>query len=197
MMLRRIALVSIAAFSLGAAVAFAQSAAPGAGPAPAAGHPHPMHHISRADMCMERFAHRAGHFAYLEARLNLTAEQKPLWAKWQEALAPGAEKLHAMCMARAAKPDMHPTIVQRAAFFQEMLAAKAASLQAAQPALTALYNSLTAPQKAIIDRPMGRWGHHHGHHGSHHDGDHDGKGGWHGRMGDKEKPDEAAPKPTP
>ncbi len=197
MTLRRIALVSIAALSLGAAVAFAQSAAPGASPPPAAAHPHPMHHISHADMCMERLAHRAGHFAYLEARLNLTVEQKPLWAKWQEALAPGAEKLHAMCMAHAAKPDMHPTIVQRAAFFQEMLATKAASLQAAQPALTALYNSLTAPQKAILDRPMmHRWGHHHGHHDGH-DG-HDGRmGGWHGHMGDKQKPDEAAPKPTP
>jgi hypothetical protein len=190
-MLRRIALVSIAALSLGAAVAFAQSAAPVA--APAAGHPQHMHHISRADMCMERFAHRAGHFAYIEARLNLTAEQKPLWAKWHEALAPGAEKAHALCMAHAAKPEMHPTIVQRAAFFQEMLATKAASLQAAQPALAALYSSLTTEQKAILDRPMGRWGHHHGHH----DGDHDGKGGWHGHMGDKQKPAADAPKATP
>jgi len=41
---------------------------------------------------------------------------------------------------------------------------------------------------------MRSWGHHHGRHEGH-DG---GKGDWHGHMmGDKQKPDAGAPKPTP
>jgi len=193
MTLRRIALVSIAALSLGAAVAFAQTAAPPSGTPAAAGNPHRMmHHVSRADMCMEHYARRAAHVAYLETRLNLTAQQKPLWAKWREALAPGAEKLHAMCMSHAAKPEAHPTIVERAAFFQEIMATKAASLEAAQPALAALYASLTPAQKAILDRPHGRWGHGHGHH--HWQGD--GKG-WHHEREEQKGENAAPPKSTP
>ncbi len=162
MNLRKIAFVSLAALSLGGAVALAQSTPP-----PAGGPPH-HHQISPAEMCTEHQAHMAGHLAYLEVRLNLTAEQKPLWTKWRDALAPGMEKAHALCMERAAKPEAPQSIVERAAEAQQMLAARAATLAAAQPALTAFYNALTPDQKAILDRPMGRWGHHEGHHWGHH-----------------------------
>jgi len=192
---RRIAFASLAALSLGAAVALAQTAPPppAGAPAPAAHAHHMMHHRMGTEMCMERYARRAAHIAYLETRLNLNAEQKPLWAKWQAALAPGAEKLHSLCMTHAGKPEMHPTIVERAGFFQEVLATKAASLQAAEPALKALYASLTPAQKEILDHPHPRWGHFHGHH------EWQGKGGgwWHHRDGDAKKGEAGPPKPTP
>ncbi|HKO07072.1 MAG TPA: Spy/CpxP family protein refolding chaperone [Alphaproteobacteria bacterium] len=182
MNLRKIAFVSLAALSLGGAVALAQTTPP-----PAGGPPH-HHEISRAEMCTMHQAHMAGHLAYLEVRLNLTAEQKPLWTKWRDALAPGMEKAHAMCMERAGKPEAPESIVERAAHLQQMLAARAASLAAAQPALTAFYNALTPDQKAILDRPMGRWGHHGGHHWGHHM---EGKGhGWQHHPGDEQKKDQ-------
>ncbi len=188
MNLRNIALVSFAALSLGGAAALAQSSPP-AGAPPAGAPPHHHHQMSRAEMCTVHQAHIAGHMAFLEVRLNLTAEQKALWTKWREALAPGMEKAHAMCMERAAKPEAPRSIVERAAEAQQMLAARAASLAAAQPALTAFYNALKPEQKAILDRPMGRWGHHGGHHGGHHM---EGKGdGWHHHQpGDEQKKSE-------
>ena len=191
MNLRKIALVSFAALSLGGAAALAQSSPPaGAPPAGAPPHHHPAHHqMSRAEMCTLHQAHIAGHLAFLEVRLNLTAEQKALWTKWREALAPGMEKAHAMCMEHAAKPEAPRSIVERAAEVQQMLAARAASLAAAQPALTAFYNALKPEQKAILDRPMGGWHHHGGHHWGHRmEGkDH----GWqHHQPGDEQKKDQ-------
>ncbi|MFI4986435.1 MAG: Spy/CpxP family protein refolding chaperone [Alphaproteobacteria bacterium] len=165
MMIRKLAIVSLAALSLGAAVALAQSAPPP--PGPGAGM---MHHVSHADMCAERAAHAAGRLAYLEVRLNLTAEQRPLWAKWRQAVEDGAGKARTFCLAHEPKPDARPTIVERSALLEQMLTAKAESLHAAQPALAALYEALTPAQRAILNRPQHDWGHHDGWHedGEHH-----------------------------
>ncbi len=180
MTFRKLALVSVAALSLGAAAAFAQSAPPPAGPHPM------MHRFSHADMCLDRFAHTAGRLAYLEARLGLTAEERPLFATWRSAVEAGAEKGRAFCLAHAPKPETRPTIVDRAALIEQMLTAKAETLRGQQPALAALYNALTPEQRRILDRPHRGWRHGHGEHGG-------GGKQWHG--GPHAAPAEA-PKPA-
>ena len=73
----------------------------------------PMHrHFSRMrdpasakDMCIEHFARSAGKLAYLEAKLQLTADQKPLWDKWEEATAAGSATMKDDCIAGVPAKD--------------------------------------------------------------------------------------------
>jgi len=116
--------------------------------------------------CTERYARTAGRLAYLEARLELTAEQRPLWEKWHDAAISGADQQRALCRQSPFGSDTRPTIVQRYAHFGQMTAARAQSLQTAQPALEALYQALSPEQRGVLDRPAREHGHEH-----HHDGD--------------------------
>jgi hypothetical protein len=61
-----------------------------------------------------------------------------------------------------------PTALERAAMMHKMLEERLAAMDAAQPSLVAFYNSLSATQKAEVDR-MGDH-HHFGGHGQWHHG---------------------------
>src|SRR5208337_4308756 len=56
-------------------LAFAQGAMEYESKDPGAWHQH---------FCTERYARKAAHLAYLEAKLNLTEQQKPNWGKWRQ-----------------------------------------------------------------------------------------------------------------
>jgi hypothetical protein len=151
--------------------AFAQSA-------PASnqdGHHGWMHHgdpaAFHANMCSDRYARAAAKLAYVDAKLDLNASQKPLFEAWKTSVLGSAKAGEAVCLAH--KPDMAhpPTALERAAMMHKMLEARLAAMDAAQPSLEAFYNSLSAAQKAEVDH-MGphRFG-----------GDH---GGWHHGPGD-------------
>jgi len=153
MAFRKVALLA-AILVLGSLTASAESSPTGDDPA---------HHFSRADMCTEHYARSVAHWTYIEVKLNLTPEQQGLWTKWRDALTPGEQNAHMACLQHAGQSDTHSTFVERAVRFQQMLAAKAASLQTAQPALETLYASLNADQKGILDESMSH--HRHGHEG--------------------------------
>jgi len=159
MAFRKVTLLAAAILVLGSLTASAESSPPGGDPA---------HHFSRADMCTEFHARSAAHWTYVEVKLNLTPEQEALWAKWRDSLAPGEQNAHKACLQHAAQSDTHSTFVDREAHVQQMLAAKAASLQAAQPALETLYASLNTDQKGILDESMSHHRHGHDGHGEHH-----------------------------
>jgi hypothetical protein len=116
-------------------------------------------------MCLDHFARSAGRLAYLEARLQLTADQQPLWEKWRQAVAGGAEKERNDCLADLPAAGQRPTALDRDSHMEKMMATKVATLEAARPSLEALYQSLTSEQKVAFDRPMGgeHMGHHHHH----------------------------------
>jgi LTXXQ motif family protein len=116
-------------------------------------------------MCIDHFARSAGRLAYLEARLQLTGDQQPLWDKWRQSVAAGAEKERNDCLADLPAAGQRPTALDRDSHMEKMLATKVATLEAARPALEALYNSLTPEQRVAFDRPM--HGHHDGHFGHH------------------------------
>lgn len=176
----RIAIAALAAVVLGAGIAVAD---------PAASDHAAMRQQWRQHACTERFARLSARLAYLEVKLELTAEQRPLWDKWRASVADGAGKVRTVCVGSVPAPDAKPTIVDRLAHLQERLATEAAALQAAQPSLVAVYQALTPEQRELFEHVL-KMGHHHHHGGWHHHGfggDRHGMGGGpedHGRGGD-------------
>jgi hypothetical protein len=141
-----------------AALGFALSATAQTMPsAPATAMPHhpDMAKMHQA-MCGEMPAHAAAKLAYLEAKLELTDAQKPLFAKWRQSLLDSANKNKATCLANAPKEGAMPNALEREAHMEAMLEAHLQAMKAARPSLEALYNSLTAAQKQTFD---------HAHHG--------------------------------
>lgn len=106
----------------------------------------------RAALCGEIGARAAGRLAYLEARLDLTAAQKPLFERWKDVRLTAAQRIAQKCDS-APKKDMamrgEPrSPVERLAREEEMLKNRLAEIGAERPALAALYGSLTDEQKA-------------------------------------------------
>ncbi len=139
--------------------------------------------------CAERYARKAAHLAYLEAKLNLTDQQKPAWTKWHQAKMDAAEKQRAACLQRDRSGDEHETALDREAQIEKRLTTRLQELQASHPALQAIYEALTPEQRVLFDQAS-RW---HGWHGHRHArwfgnrGDGDGqRGHWHDREGDRQ-----------
>jgi hypothetical protein len=159
-MLRNLIAASFVAALSTSPLAFAQTAPPGA-PVQA----RPPAERQGADghqrACTERYAYIVGRLAYLEARLELTADQHPLWGKWRDAVISGADQQRALCRQSPFRPGAHATIVERQAYFGQITAARAQALQTAQPPLEALYQALNPEQREALDRPMSEHGHRH------------------------------------
>jgi hypothetical protein len=51
-----------------------------------------MMRLSPRERCLDHVAHLAGLVAYMEVRLDLTPEQRPLWDKLKDAAEAGIEK---------------------------------------------------------------------------------------------------------
>jgi len=164
-MSRKLIAASFVAVLSTSPIAFAQTAS-SVPPVPARHQAESQGNEEHQRFCTERYARTAGRLAYLEARLELTAEQRPLWEKWHDAAISGADQQRALCRQSPFGSDTRPTIVQRYAHFGQMTAARAQSLQTAQPALEALYQALSPEQRGVLDRPAREHGHEH-----HHDGD--------------------------
>ena len=108
------------------------------------------------EWCLDRLAHRAARYAYMEVKLNLTAEQQPLWDKVQSAAQAEGQQERQLCA--ALKPGAEQTVLERMDRMQQLLQARLNGLQAAKPAVQALYQALTPEQQAIFNRPLGRRG---------------------------------------
>ena len=117
-----------------------------------------MHHMMMRqdpqERCADRLAWRAARRAYVEAKLNLTAQQQPLWDKAQSAAQTEEQKERQLCA--SLKPGAEPTTLERMDRMQQFLSARLEGLQAAKPAVQALYQSLTPEQQAIFNRPFRR-----------------------------------------
>jgi hypothetical protein len=162
---------SIAAFAavamIGATAVMAQTApdAPKGPPGKMGEHGRMMHDPQRAkNFCVNQYARAAGHVAYLEAKLDLTAAQKPLFQKWEQSVLGSAQKSRDACVTNVAatKPDARPTILDRETRMEKSLSEKLEALKAQRPALEALYASLTPDQQAQLNQAfhgMGQRGH--------------------------------------
>src|SRR5439155_3252998 len=119
---------------------------------------HRMMNRSPRERCEERLAHRAGVIAYTVSKLNLTAEQKPLWDKLNGAIQSAADKERQLCANLPTQPGQQAqgTILDRMSQREQFLSARLQGMQQARPALEALYQALSPEQKATIDHPFRR-----------------------------------------
>ena len=115
---------------------------------------HRMMHRDPQERCEDRLAWRAAMRAYTEAKLNLTAEQRPLWDKLQSAAQGEEQKERQLCA--SLKPGADSTLLDRLDRRQQFLSARLNGLQAAKPSIQALYQALTPEQRAILDHPFRR-----------------------------------------
>ena len=91
---------------------------------------------------------------YTVAKLNLTAEQKPLSDKLQGLQQAAADRERQLCAALPTADGGQGTILDRVNRREQSLAARLAGLQQVKPALEQLYQTLTPEQKAVIDHPL-------------------------------------------
>ncbi len=106
------------------------------------------------ERCEERLAWRAAMRAYTESKLDLTPEQHPLWDKVESIAQSEQQKERQLCA--ALKPRDETTVLDRLDRMQQFLSARLEALQAAKPAVQALYQALTPEQRAIFDHPFRR-----------------------------------------
>jgi hypothetical protein len=111
-----------------------------------------MMHQDPKERCGERLAWRAAMRAYTEAKLDLTPEQRPLWDKVQSAAQAEEQKERQLC-GTLKEPD-EATMLTRLDHLQQLLSTRLEALQAAKPAVQALYQALTPEQRAIFDHPF-------------------------------------------
>jgi hypothetical protein len=104
--------------------------------------------------CIDRLAWRAARRAYVEVKLDLTAEQRPLWEKVQSTAQAEEQKERQLC--DALKADASTTLLDRMDRLQQFLSVRLDGLQSAKPAVQALYQALTPEQRAIVDHPFPR-----------------------------------------
>ena len=107
--------------------------------------------------CKERFAREAGSLAYLGAKLDLTAQQQPLWDTYQKAMLDAATKQRQTCLENSLGPEPHSTALERRDHLQKLLQARLDGLQSTRAALEALYQSLSPEQRHLVDRPFPQW----------------------------------------
>ncbi len=116
-----------------------------------------MHHmaqLSPQQRCEERLARRAAMVAYTVTKLNLTAEQRPLWDKVNAALQNGAQQQQQLCNALKGVQPSQMTLLDRINRQEQVLTARLQALQQVKPPLEQLYQALTPEQKAIADHPF-------------------------------------------
>jgi hypothetical protein len=143
-------------------VTVAQNDAPGA-PGHEAGPPPPgvdvmMDGPRGGQFCQDMYAHKAGEMAFLEAKLQLTGAQQPLFLRWKDISLDIAKRHEGDCtgrieqrrasLASGGRPDM----MQRLDREEDMLKTRLADIQAERPALNAFYAALTATQKQEFGR---------------------------------------------
>ena len=113
---------------------------------------HRMMRRSPQAWCEERLARRAGLRAYIAAKLDLTAAQRPLWRKVQAAARSEARAERQLC--DAMKPGAETSVIDRLDRMQRFLTVRLDGLKKAKPAVEALYKALTPEQQKIIDHPF-------------------------------------------
>jgi len=113
---------------------------------------HRMMQRSPQAWCEERLARRAGLRAYIAAKLDLTAAQRPLWRKVQEAARSEARAERQLC--DAMKSGAETSVIDRLDRMQRFLTVRLDGLKKAKPAVEALYKALTPEQRKIIDHPF-------------------------------------------
>ncbi|HET7083660.1 MAG TPA: Spy/CpxP family protein refolding chaperone [Rhizomicrobium sp.] len=125
-----------------------------AGPPPPPDMDEPMAR-GHGQFCQDIYAHKAGEMAFLEAKLQLAANQQPLFARWKDISLDIAKRREGDCSTRVERMrtnGQRPDMMQRLDREEDMLKTRLADLQAERPALSALYAALNPTQKEEFGR---------------------------------------------
>jgi hypothetical protein len=129
------------------------------------GHDGMMHHgwerwakMSPQKACVDRIARHAGAIASIGFKLDLTAEQKPLWDKVVAVTQSSEDAQRKLCDALPATAQDRDklTALDRLHHREQVLQARLQAMQKADPAVQALYDKLSPDQKQILDHPFKR-----------------------------------------
>ncbi|MEO8301899.1 MAG: Spy/CpxP family protein refolding chaperone [Rhizomicrobium sp.] len=104
----------------------------------------------REQVCKFLYARQAGELAFLEAKMSLSANQAPLFARWKQTSLDVAKQHQGDCAARKRPAEARGrrlSMVDRLALEEDLLKRRLSDIQAERPALTALYAALTPAQK--------------------------------------------------
>ena len=95
---------------------------------------------SPRERCEDRLARRAGIIAYTVTKLNLTAQQKPLWDKLNAQVQSAADKERQLCASLPAEVGQQGqgNFLDRMSRREQFLQARLQALQSTRPALEAL-----------------------------------------------------------
>jgi|SRR5579863_530174 len=114
--------------------------------------------MSPEEFCRERYARRVGFLAYLQAKLDLTDAQRPLWDKYQQTMQDAAQKRRQDCLTNVGTRWDEMSVLDRRQRMEAFLKARLDALQQTDPPLQALYQALTPEQHKVLDHPHPRGG---------------------------------------
>ena len=108
----------------------------------------------RGQFCRNISALKAGQLAFLETKLELTAGQQPLFARWKDISMEIAKRHEGDCDSRVerAAAGQRPDMMARLDREEDRLKTRLADLQAERPALSTLYAALDPTQKEELVR---------------------------------------------
>lgn len=151
----RILVAVIAPFVCGAGIALAQDAPPAE-----ATMAHRPWHMSPAEMakhhatmCTNRYARAVGGMAFLEVKLALTADQKPLFEQWKDVVLSGAKAWSTACLDMK-MPEMKPSLIEHLQHAETVMQSRVDALKAQMPTLEKLDNALNGDQKRTLEHAV-------------------------------------------
>ena len=106
----------------------------------------------RGQFCRNISALKDGQLAFLETKLQLTASQQPLFARWKDISMEIAKRREGNCESRVERAAAGRDLMERLDREEDRLKTRLADLQAERPALSTLYAALDPTQKEELGR---------------------------------------------
>jgi hypothetical protein len=103
--------------------------------------------------CLENIHRHSALAGYLKSKLRLQESQKEAWRKIEEAAGPALEAMQALCDQLPDVLGAPPTMPDMIDFAEKQNSARAAFLRAIRDPFRALYDTLTAEQRALLQLP--------------------------------------------
>jgi hypothetical protein len=108
--------------------------------------------VADPDICLEIYARNQEKLAYLKARLELTADQIPLWDGWEGKVQAWETHQRFQCQSNQSNTPSLRGALEADSAFSAALTTQLDAVKAARPALEALYHALTSTQQTVFDR---------------------------------------------
>jgi hypothetical protein len=125
---------------------------PGARPRIGLGSPPPPPPSTRSG-CEEEIDRLTGLAGYLKSKIHLQGAQKEAWQKLELAATAPVEQLRELCSALPAQPEPPTGLLERIDFAEKQTAIRLELFRAIHDPLHALYESLSADQRALLAMP--------------------------------------------